>query len=115
MEDLIFSLITFVVIYLFYVIFVINKKSKLEKMKDNPGVIYLVSKYKLDLKKINMKVLAHMIALTNSFILSVTLFILSFVDNFMLKILLCFVIIIPFQYVMYMIIGKMYKKEKRNK
>jgi len=115
MEDLIFSLITFVVIYLFYVIFVINKKSKLEKMKNNAGVLYLVNKYKLDLRKINMKVLAHMIALTNSFILSVTLFILSFVDNFMLKILLCFIIIIPFQYVMYMIIGKMYKKEKRNK
>lgn len=115
MNDLIFSFIVFIIIYLCYVIFVINKKNKLEKMKSNAGVIYLVNKYQIDLKKINMKVLAHMIALANSFILSITLFILSFVDNYMLKILLCFIIIIPFQYIMYMIIGKMYQKEKRSK
>lgn len=115
MEDLIFSLIMFIIIYLFYVIFVINRKNKLEKMKKNAGVLYLVNRYNIDLNKVNMKVLAHLIALTNSFILSITLFILSFIDNYFLKILACFIIIIPFQYIMYMIIGKMYKKEKRSK
>ena len=110
MEDLIFSLIMFIIIYLFYVIFVINRKNKLEKMKKNAGVLYLANRYNIDLNKVNMKVLAHLIALTNSFILSITLFILSFIDNYFLKI-----IIIPFQYIMYMIIGKMYQKEKRSK
>ena len=113
MEDLIFSLVTFIIIYLFYVIFVISRKSKLEKMKKNPGVLYLVNKYKIDLEKVNLKVLAHLIALTNAFILSITLFIVSFVDNYFLKILVCFVVIIPFEYIMYMIIGKMYKGKRK--
>ena len=113
MEDLIFSLVTFIIIYLFYVIFVISRKSKLEKMKKNPGVLYLVNKYKIDLEKVNLKVLAHLIALTNAFILSITLFIVSFVDNYFLKILVCFVLIIPFEYIMYMIIGKMYKEKRK--
>ena len=113
MEDLIFSLVTFIIIYLFYVIFVISRKSKLEKMKKNPGVLYLVNKYKIDLEKVNLKVLAHLIALTNAFILSITLFIVSFVDNYFLKILVCFVVIIPFEYIMYMIIGKMYKENRK--
>lgn len=110
MKDLIFSLVTFIIIYLSYVIFVINRKKQLEKMKKNNNVIYLINKYGLDLKKVNMKVLGHIIALTNAFILSITLFIISFVDKMFLKILICFVILIPLQYIMYDIIGKMYIK-----
>ena len=110
MFDLIFSLVTFVVIYLLYVVFVINRKEKLQKLKKSLMVQYIVKKYDVDLKQVNMKVLGHIIALTTSFILSATLFVISFVDNYVLKILLSFAIIMPFQYIMFMIIGKMYQK-----
>lgn len=112
MHDLLVSFIVFIVIYLFYVIFVINKKKKLEKMKNNVSVLYLVSKYNIDIKKINMKVFAHVIALSNSFIISITFFIISFVDNYYLKLLVCIAVIVPVLYIMYMIIGKMYQKKK---
>lgn len=115
MEDLIFSLIVFVIIYLLYFIFVINKRSKLEKMKDNSNVIYLINKYGLDLKKVDIKVLGHIIALTNSFILSTTLFLISFINNLAFKILGCIIILIPFQFIMYHIIGKMYEKNNQTK
>lgn len=115
MVDLIFSLVMFVVIYLFYVIFVICRKKQLEKLKNNVGVIYLVNKYNLDLKKINMKVFGHVIALSNSFIFAVTLFIISFVDKLFLKILVCFVVLIPLEFIMYHIIGKMYGKKVQPK
>ena len=115
MEDLIFSLIVFIVFYLAYVVFVINRKEKLQKLKKSMMVQYLVNKYNVDLKKVNMKVLGHIIALTTSFILSATLFIISFVDNYILKILLSFAILMPFQYIMFMIVGKMYQKNGQTK
>ena len=111
MEELLHSFIVFIVVYLFYVIFVINKKNKLEKMKNNVSVVYLVKKYKLDLKKINMKIFAHTISLTNSFIIAITFFIISFVDNYYLKLLVCIAVIFPVLYIMYMIIGKMYQRK----
>jgi hypothetical protein len=113
MENFIFSLITFIVIYLFYVIFVINKKKKLEKFKSSIYVNYLINVAHVNIKQINFKILAHIIALTNSFILSATLFIVSYVSNIILKMLLGFVILIPFQFLMYYIIGKMYQRKKR--
>ena len=107
------SFIVFIVIYLAYVIFVINRKEKLNKFKKSMVVKYIVSKYKLDLKTINIKVLAHMTSLTTAFIVAITYFIISFIDNYFMKILLCFIIILPFQYIMYMLIGKMYQKNHK--
>lgn len=113
MNDLLHSLIAFIIIYLFYVVFVINKKKKLEKLKNNVGVLYLINKYNLDLNKINLKVFAHSLALTNSFIISVTFFVISFFDNYYMKLLICIVVIVPVLYIMYMILGKMYGSKKK--
>lgn len=113
MEDLITSLIIFVIFYLAYVIFVINRKEQLSKLKKGMIVKYIVTKYKIDLKTVNFKIFAHMVALSTSFIISTTFFIISFFDNYLIKILLCFVVLIPLQFIMYMIIGKMYQKNHK--
>ena len=115
MENFIFSIIAFILIYLFYLLFVILKNNKLEKFRTNTYVTYLVNVYGLDLKKVNIKVLAHIIALTNALILSSIVFIINYIDNFILKMLLGFIILIPFQFGMYHIIGKMYEKNKQTK
>ena len=115
MNSLIFSLITFIIIYLLYVIFVINKKKKLEKFKTSVYVTYLINVSKLDIKKVNIKVLAHIIALTNAFILSVTLFIIDFIDNIYLKFILGFIVVLILLFMMYFIIGKMYQKSGQTK
>ena len=111
MFDLIFSLVTFVLIYLFYVFFVILRKKKLEKFKQNTYVKFLVTKYNLDLKKINFKILAHAIALTNAFIISAALFVISFIDNWLYKIGIAFVILVPLQFIMYALLGKLFEKK----
>ncbi len=108
MNDLIFSVVSFFIIYIFYVLFVISRKKKLEKFKSNSYVTFLVTKYKVDLNKTNIKTLAHAIALTNSFIISSTLFIISYVSNIALMMIVALIIIIPFQLIMYHIIGKMF-------
>ena len=115
MENLIFGIFTFILIYLMYLIFVINKKSKLEKMKKGNNVLYLVNKYKLNLKKIDIKKLTHAIAFANSFILSVTVFIIGYIENIYLKIIICFPILLILEFITYFIIGRIFKdKEKRN-
>lgn len=111
MSDLLFSIITFVVIYLFYVFFVILRKKKLEKFKKNAYVTFLVTKYNIDLERTNIYVLSNAIALTNAFIVSATLFMISYVSNIFLILILAVVIIIPFQLIMYHIIGKMFGKK----
>lgn len=113
MEELITSLIIFVIFYLAYVIFVINRKDKLNKLKKGMIVNYIVTKYQLDLKTINFKVFAHMVALSTAFIMSTTFFIISFFDNYLIKVLLCFVVLLPLQFIMYMIIGKAYQKNHK--
>ncbi len=114
MENIIISLITFVTIYLLYLIFVINKKNKLEKFEKSMYVNFLVSISKINIKNINMKKLAHVLALSNSFIISFTVFVIEYIDKFILKLLVGFVLIIPLLYITYFIIGKIYKgKEKR--
>ena len=74
MKDILFSLIIFVIIYLIYFISVITKKSKLDKLMDGMEVTYLKKIYKLSLKKTNKKLIGNLIALTNSFIVSITIF-----------------------------------------
>ena len=113
MKDLIFSIVVFIIFYLAYVIFVINRKDKLSKLKKGMIVNYIVTKYNIDLKQINFKVFAHMVALSTSFIIAVTFFIISFFDNYLFKILLCFIVLLPLQFIMYMIIGKMYQKNHK--
>lgn len=113
MEELISSIVVFIIVYLAYVVFVISRKDKLEKLKKGTIVKYLKSKYKINLKEINFKIFAHIIALSTAFIISVTFFIISFFDNVLLKILLCFAVLLPFQYLMYMLIGKLYKKNHK--
>lgn len=112
MNDLIFSIFAFFVIYLCYVFFVILRKKKLEKFKTNAYVSFLVTKYGVDLKKTNIYVLAHAIALTNSFIVSATLFVISYAKNIFLMLILALLIIVPFQLVMYHIIGKLFGSKK---
>lgn len=111
MKDLIFYSIIFIVIYLFYLIFVILRKKKLDKFKKNTYVIYLERMYNLDLSKCNMKILANIIALSNSLIITFTLIIISNIDNLLLKMVLAFAILIPFQLFIYYIIGKIYQKK----
>lgn len=102
--------IVFIVIYLFYLLFVILRKKKLEKFSENTYIKYLVKLYKLDLKKHDIKKLAHIVSLTNSFVVSTTFIIVINIKNYFLMILLAIVVLIPLQLLAYHVIGKILKK-----
>lgn len=110
MGEVIIYIVTFLVIFLFYLFFVILRKKKLEKFKQNMYVEYLVRVYKLDINRIRIKDLALAVALVNSFIIATTVFILGFIDHMILKFLLGFLVLIPLQLLMYHIVGKIFEK-----
>lgn len=112
MKYLLTFAVTFILIYLIYYFLIVRRKSGLENLKKGKQIEFLVNVYKIDLKKINFKKFANSLALTNSFILSFTLTISELVDNYVLKILLCFIILIPLIIVMYKILGETYKKKE---
>lgn len=111
MKELLLFLIPFIVIYLCYFFFVILSKKKMEKFKNNAYYNFLVKTYKLDDKKIPLKLFAHIISLSNSFIISTTFVIICLVESFVLKMLLAFAVILPLQLIVYFIIGKLLQKK----
>ena len=114
MKDLIFSLVIFVIIYLIYLITVIRKKKNLDKLMEGMEVTYLKKRYKLSLKKVNKKKIANVVALTNSFIVSITIFLVSFIENNILKLLVGFIILIPGIIITYHFIGIYLKRSEEN-
>ena len=114
MKEILFYGIVFIILYLSYVLFVIIRKKKLDKFRNNTYVKYLENVYHLDMSRISIKALAHVIALANAVIITTTLWGVSITNNLLLKMLLAFAILIPFQLLVYHIIGKSYQiKHKR--
>ncbi|MDD2378109.1 MAG: hypothetical protein PHD10_04625 [Bacilli bacterium] len=112
MNDLIFSISVFIVIYLLYLFIVVLRQDKLEKFTSAKEITLLVNRHKLNLDKINVKSLANAVALSNSFIISFAIYVASLVDNLILQILIGFLVIIPSILIIYYIIGKHFKKKE---
>lgn len=111
--EVLFSLAVFIILYLFYFVTVINRKKKLDKFMESMEITYLKRRYNLSLKNINKKPLAHLIALTNSFIVSLTLLATGITHNYILKLMVAFIIFIPLIIVSYHIIGLYLKRKER--
>lgn len=114
MKQLILWLTIFIAVYLFYLLFVILRKKKLELFKNNIGFSYLVKVYKLNTKKIDTKEIAHIIALANSFIIATTFVVIDFINNFYLKMFVALILLILLQLLIYHIIGKCLKRRDKN-
>lgn len=104
-------LISFAIIYLFYLLTVILQKEKIEKFKKSNQIMFFVKRYNLDLNKINMTKFMNIIALTNAFIISTAFIATYLVDNLVLQLLIGFLILIPLLVITYNLIGKYYIKK----
>lgn len=112
MERIIVTLIVFLFIYLLYAVTVIYNKNKIKNFEKSNQASFIIKKYKLDTSKINMKNFARILAITNSFILSLAFFITDFIENYILKLLIGFVILVPAIILCYHLIGVIYKKKE---
>lgn len=114
MRELILYLGTFILAYLFYLIFVLGRKSVLKKFPEGKEMSYLRIKYKVKINDDNLKKIANKICLANSFILATTVYIVCLFDSFILGIVVSVPTLLVLILVLYHIIGTHYSK-KQNK
>ena len=131
MEVLILFIATFIITYLLSYFTMIRKalkkpkekkerkfiKSKKRKIKKNETgkvpveVDYLVSIYKIDIKKINYKRFLHLISLVASSDMALSVVIINPIKNIYLQILVGFFVLLPLIYFSYRLLGTYYKKK----
>jgi hypothetical protein len=103
-------LVIFVIFYLMYVFFVIMRKKSLEKFQTSTYIMYLKNVYKVKTEQMNPYTLAHIIALTNSFILATSMYVVCNVDG-KWQWIITFVSVMVLLFGSYHIIGKILKKK----
>ena len=111
--DLYWFIGTFLVVYLFYLFhYVIGKKKKYDSRKAPQELLFLLRKYKLDIKKINYKKIMNQIGLICAFDIAFTsTFMFTFVKNIYLSILIGAVMLIPLIIITFDLLGKFYIKK----
>ena len=115
MKELIFYLIVFVFVYLFYLIFVLNRKNVLKKFPNGKEMRYLKYKYGIKVNEKNIKKLANTVFLGNSFILATTVFVVCLFNNLILEIIVGLITLIILILGVYHLIGIHYKKKQGGK
>ena len=110
MKDLMIYLFIFVIAYLFYLVFVISRKSVLKKFPEGKEMKYLRYKYKIKITDKNLKSIANVVCLTNSFILSTTVYVVSLFDSLILEILIGGLTLVVLILLLYHLIGIHYRK-----
>ena len=115
MRELIFYLIVFVFVYLFYLIFVLNRKNVLKKFPNGKEMRYLKYKYGIKVNEKNIKKIANTVFLGNSFILATTVFVVCIFNNLLLEIILGLITLIILMLGVYHLIGTYYKKKQGGK
>ena len=111
MDKLVSFIIVYLVVYLFYFFFVILRKNKVIKIKNGSEAMLLKKKFKLKLDKVSDKEFTNIIALTNGFIIATTFVVIEFVNNYILKILVAFIVLIFLILIIYLILGKYLRKK----
>lgn len=115
MKELLLYLFTFIIAYLFYLIFVIGRKNVLKKFPEGKEMTYLKYKYGIKVTDKNLKKIAHKVCLANSFILSTTVYVVCLFDNLFIEILVGGITLIILILVLYHLIGTYYKKKQGGK
>ena len=115
MKELVFYLVVFILVYLFYVIFVLNRKNVLKKFPEGKELRYLKYKYGIKVNDKNLKSIANIIFIANAFIISTTVFVVCLFDSLLLEILVGIITIIILLLVIYHIIGISLRKRQGGK
>ena len=108
-------LITFIIVYLFYYIFIIRKCKKNKKVIPIE-VSFILSIYDIDINRINLLEMIKVVSLATTIILSIIITIISeFFDNTIILLVFGAVISVLVAIIIYRMIGKHYEKESMKK
>ena len=110
-RELILFVVSFIIVFLLYRIFIIKKAKRKKNPKEPFEVTYLVNKYKLDLEKINYKRLLNVISLVSSFDIALVVVIIVLLKSFILEIIVGFISTLIIILVSYHLVYLVYKKK----
>ena len=103
-------ILAFLIVFIFYSIMFSRKKVK-NKEKNIAEVNLLIKRYKLDMRKIKYKNLLFTISIINSTIIALAFTAVFYVENYLLSLLIGFVLLIVLTYSLYEIVGRHYQKK----
>lgn len=112
MKYILLFIASFLVIYLVYFLIVVKREKGLDAFKKGKQVMFFKNAYNLNLQKLNYRNFANSLSFVNAFIVALTVTVVEFVDGYVFKLLLGFIILIPLILICYYILGKFYKKKE---
>ena len=118
MEQVFYFIICYILTFLLYLIFVIlprfrylkkKKNNKVKKERKEPvEVRYLVTRYRLNLDKVDYKKLLMIISLVSSLDISIAVSVSLLVDAYFLQLAVAFLLLVPLIFISYHFIYKYY-------
>lgn len=114
LEELFLFLLCFFLVFTIYELFIV-RKSKKKKAKYPIEVKYLVTKYHLDMKKVDYPQLLQIVALVSSFDISLIVSVVLILDSYLWQLLAAVVLVLPVILVSYHFVGMFYRKRGMTK
>ena len=107
MKEIILFIACFILVFICYQVFFIlpmkkyrknkknGKKKKIKEKKELAEIRFLVTKYKLDLDKVNYNKLLLVVSLVSSFDITLIVTIITLFDSYLVSFLLAAVLVLP--------------------
>ena len=123
MKEIILFIACFILVFICYQVFFIlpmkkyrknkknGKKKKIKEKKELAEIRFLVTKYKLDLDKVNYNKLLLVVSLVSSFDITLIVTIITLFDSYLVSFLLAAVLVLPIVMISYWLVYKFYEKK----
>ena len=123
MKEIILFIACFILVFICYQVFFIlpmkkyrknkknDKKKKIKEKKELAEIRFLVTKYKLDLDKVNYNKLLLVVSLVSSFDITLIVTIITLFDSYLVSFLLAAVLVLPIVMISYWLVYKFYEKK----
>ena len=113
MEDIIYFIGIFIVLYILFYLFMVKKAIRNSK-KVPVEVQYLLVLYNLDTKNFRYKQFMNTVALVASFDISLVATIVFHIEGFIWQLLFGFIFLVPVILLSFMLVGKYYQNKKED-
>ena len=123
MKEIILFIACFILVFICYQVFFIlpmkkyrknkknGKKKKIKEKKELAEITFLVTKYKLDLDKVNYNKLLLVVSFVSSFDITLIVTIITLFDSYLVSFLLAAVLVLPIVMISYWLVYKFYEKK----
>lgn len=115
LDELILFMLCFLSVLFVYEIFIVKKAKQDIKNKKPVEVKYLITRYHLNMKKIDYPQLLQIVSLVSSFDIAFMVSISMIIDNYLYQLLLVLILVLPIIIVSYHFVGMFYRKKGMTK